>query len=86
MTLLLLIPESIAIAWGTAAVMGWQLAPWAIAALIFWQLQETTRRALMARLEHRRAIIGDIVSYFGQVALVWFVIFHSSLMPSRPSV
>jgi O-antigen/teichoic acid export membrane protein len=47
------------------------LAPWAITLLILWQFQETMRRAFMARLRHREAAWGDIISYLGQAALVW---------------
>jgi len=79
MTLLLLIPEAAICAACTVAITSWHLVPWVIAALVFWQLQETVRRALMARLEHRRAILGDIVSYLGQAAAVWFVIHHGSI-------
>ena len=56
-----------------------KLVPWVVAALVFWQLQETVRRALMARLEHRRAILGDIVSYLGQAAAILFVIHSGSI-------
>ena len=47
------------------------LAPWACAALLAWLLQETLRRTLMARLRHRQALVGDVVSYLGQAAAVW---------------
>jgi O-antigen/teichoic acid export membrane protein len=79
MTLVLLVPESMAICVGTVTTVGWHLVPFVIAALAFWQLQETTRRSLMARLEHRRAILGDAVSYLGQAACVWFVLHHGSI-------
>jgi O-antigen/teichoic acid export membrane protein len=79
MTLLLLIPESIAIAFGTAATVNWRLVPWVIVALAVWQLQETLRRALMARLEHRRAILGDVVSYLGQAAAIFLIIHHGTI-------
>lgn len=39
-------------------------------AMVCWQLQETTRRALMAHLQHHRAIWGDLISYFVQAAIV----------------
>jgi O-antigen/teichoic acid export membrane protein len=74
MTLMLAVPESAVICFGTVAAVGWKLVPWAIAALIFWQLQETVRRALMAKLEHRRAIFGDIISYLGQAAALFFLL------------
>jgi O-antigen/teichoic acid export membrane protein len=46
---------------------------WACVALFFWQLQETTRRALMARLSFRKALLTDAVSYLGQAGLIWFL-------------
>jgi O-antigen/teichoic acid export membrane protein len=74
-TLLLGIPESLIIGVGTRITTGsWRLVPLAVAALVIWQLQETVRRALMARLEHRRAIAGDIVAYLVQAAAIWVVI------------
>jgi O-antigen/teichoic acid export membrane protein len=49
------------------------LAPWILLALLFWLLQETTRRALMARLRHREALWGDAVSYLGQAVCVGYL-------------
>jgi len=80
MTLLLAVPESIAICLGTVATTrSWQLVPLVIGALVLWQLQETVRRALMARLEHRRAIFGDMVSYLGQAAAILLVLHHGPI-------
>jgi O-antigen/teichoic acid export membrane protein len=80
MTLLLAIPESLAIGLGTVITTHrWTVVPWAIAALVFWQLQETVRRALMARLENRRAIAGDFVAYLVQAAAIWFVIHRGTI-------
>jgi O-antigen/teichoic acid export membrane protein len=62
----------------TARIGGWALVPWVVAALILWQLQETLRRAMMARLEYRRAMPGDIISYLGQAILVWAFIRHDT--------
>jgi O-antigen/teichoic acid export membrane protein len=47
-----------------------QLAPWAAAALSFWLVQETVRRALMSHLHYRKAVVGDVLSYLGQLVLV----------------
>jgi O-antigen/teichoic acid export membrane protein len=44
---------------------------WCALALIVWQAQETTRKALMAELRFRGAIIGDAVSYLGQLVCVF---------------
>ncbi|HEX6186943.1 MAG TPA: hypothetical protein VFZ40_02590 [Pyrinomonadaceae bacterium] len=41
--------------------------------LLVWQLQETTRRALMARLAFSAALITDAISYLGQAALMWLL-------------
>jgi O-antigen/teichoic acid export membrane protein len=79
MTLLLLIPESAVVCAGTVATVNWRLVPWVVAALALWQIQETVRRALMARLEHRRAILGDMVSYLGQAAAIFFIIHHGTI-------
>jgi O-antigen/teichoic acid export membrane protein len=80
MTLLLAIPESVAITIGTLIVAkSWQLIPLVLIALVLWQLQETVRRALMAKLEHRRAIVGDVVSYLGQAAILIFILHHGSV-------
>jgi O-antigen/teichoic acid export membrane protein len=79
MTLLLLVPESVIVTVATVSIASFSLVPWVVAALVFWQLQETVRRALMARLEHRRAIVGDIVSYLGQAAAIWFVTHHGTV-------
>ncbi len=65
---------SAVIVWPTARIGGWALVPWVVSALILWQLQETLRRAMMARLEYHRAVWGDLVSYAGQAAMVWALI------------
>jgi len=55
-------------------VVAWGRQPlwlWAPAALATWQLQETMRRSLMCSLSHRRAVLGDAISYLGQAALMW---------------
>jgi O-antigen/teichoic acid export membrane protein len=55
----------IAVAFGSASA-----AVWSGVGLIAWQVQETTRRALFARLRHRDAIPGDILSYAGQAVMI----------------
>jgi len=54
---------------------------WASVALLCWQVQETTRRALMARLAYRKALAGDAISYLGQAAVVWFLARKAMLTP-----
>lgn len=64
--------------------------PWLIPsvalAMISWQLQETTRRALMAHLQHHRAIWGDLIRYFVQAGLVLLLCYASKPAPSLPHV
>jgi O-antigen/teichoic acid export membrane protein len=57
----------------TARVERLSLLPWAALAMVLWQAQETTRRALIARLRHRDAIPGDAVSFLGQAACVYLL-------------
>lgn len=57
------------------------LAGWAAAALLAWLVQETLRRALLARFRHRDALVGDAVSYLGQAACVWLLARRGMLTP-----
>src|SRR5688572_4382592 len=59
----------------------WSVLPFALAALLAWQLQETLRRAMMARLRHRDALPGDFLSYWGQVAGVFVLARTGRLAP-----
>lgn len=47
-----------------------EVIPWAVAALALWQLQETLRRTLLAKLQNRRALFGDAVSFLGQALAI----------------
>jgi O-antigen/teichoic acid export membrane protein len=67
----LILPQAAVICIATWAVGRPGLIPWVIAVLVFWQFQEIIRRTFMARLRHREAILGDIVSYLGQAVIVW---------------
>ncbi len=60
------LPCSLLAAAMAALVHGLWLAPWVILATVLWHGQETLRRALMARLRHREALVGDAVRYLGQ--------------------
>lgn len=42
--------------------------PWALLALLGLEIQEALRRSLMGRLQFRRVVSGDAVSYLGQAA------------------
>jgi O-antigen/teichoic acid export membrane protein len=79
LTVLLFLPQGLVVVAATWAVGRPQLAPWALVALILWQFQETVRRAFMARLRHREAALGDILSYLGQAGAVWICTTHWSL-------
>ena len=67
--LILAVPLSLLLA-GAAVAVASESAGFAVLALIAWQYQETTRRALFARLRHRAAIPGELLSYVGQVTVV----------------
>jgi len=43
---------------------------WAAIALFLWQMQETLRRGLMAHLKFRESLLGDSISYIGQLVAV----------------
>jgi O-antigen/teichoic acid export membrane protein len=56
---------------GTATIISTLgVGAWAAAAAVTWQIQETTRRALMAELRFRDAIVGDAIRYLGHVGAV----------------
>ena len=44
-----------------------------IAWFALWQMQQATRRALFADLNHREAVVGDVLSSLGQVLMVSIV-------------
>ncbi len=67
--LMLAVPLGLLLA-GAAVTVAWKPAGFAVLALIAWQYQETTRRALFARLRHRAAIPGDLLSYVGQATAI----------------
>jgi O-antigen/teichoic acid export membrane protein len=68
-----------------AGVATGQVAPviWAAIATAMWQLQEVTRRALMARLRVRAAVLGDGISYLGQALGVWMLLQTNSMTLER---
>ena len=51
------------------------------AATIAWQFQESMRSVFVARIEQRRALLGDAVSYLGQASVVGLL-----LLFDRPSL
>jgi O-antigen/teichoic acid export membrane protein len=70
LTLALFAPLGLILAVATGLSARAAVIPWAVAALVLWQLQETVRRSMMARLQNRRAIAGDLLSYLGQAGIV----------------
>jgi O-antigen/teichoic acid export membrane protein len=50
----------------------------ALAWFAMWQLQEVMRRGLFAEFRHKTAIVGDTVSYLGQVAIIGLFAAHHS--------
>ena len=52
-----------------------------ILAMTFWQLQETMRASFLAKLEQRRALLGDAIGYLGQASLIGLI-----CLRTRPSL
>jgi O-antigen/teichoic acid export membrane protein len=52
-----------------------------VAAMLLWQLQDTLRAGFIAKLEQRRALASDAVSYVGQAVLLAIV-----CMRAKPSL
>jgi O-antigen/teichoic acid export membrane protein len=45
----------------------------AVIATLLWQLQDTLRTAFIAKLQQRRALVGDSLSYLGQAILLGLI-------------
>jgi O-antigen/teichoic acid export membrane protein len=67
---LLLLPLSLAIAAGLLIFRHGDLIAPVLVWFVAWQLQEALRRMLFSEFRHRAAVIGDAVSYLGQVVIV----------------
>jgi O-antigen/teichoic acid export membrane protein len=81
LTALLALPQTL-ILFGAAFLIGSPaLGVWAILGLLCWQLQETTRRALMARLAFRTTLFTDAISYLGQAGVLWLLARNGRLTP-----
>jgi O-antigen/teichoic acid export membrane protein len=50
----------------------------AILAMLFWQLQDTLRAGFISKLEQKRALVGDAISYAGQAVLLSMICFRST--------
>lgn len=81
LTALLALPLALILFGASFLIGGPALGIWASLALLFWQLQETTRRALMARLAFRTALFTDAISYLGQAGVVWLLARNGKLSP-----
>ena len=81
LTALLALPQALILFGASFMIGGPVLALWASVGLLFWQLQETTRRALMARLAFRTALFTDAISYLGQAGVLWLVAAKGKLTP-----
>jgi O-antigen/teichoic acid export membrane protein len=46
---------------------------------VSWQCQEAARRGILAEFRHKAAIPGDVISYLGQVAMIFLLIRMESL-------
>ena len=79
LTALLALPQALILVASSSLFGSFALGLWAGCALLLWQLQETTRRALMARLAFRTAVFTDAISYLGQASLCWVIARHGKL-------
>jgi O-antigen/teichoic acid export membrane protein len=77
----LVLPEALIVLCAVVALHNADLFLFAVCALFSWQFQETLRRALMARLDHRDAIWGDALSYIGQALAIAVLARTGSLTP-----
>jgi len=71
LTALLAVPQMLLLFTVSILVAHRALGMCAGVCLLLWQLQETTRRALMARFAFGKTLGTDAISYLGQAAMVW---------------
>lgn len=83
LTAVLSVPLGLLMVVAAAFIDAVSLGLWAWLALLCWQLQETTRRALMARFSCRRALGGDAISYLCQAGFVWMLSQRGGLSLAR---
>jgi O-antigen/teichoic acid export membrane protein len=70
LTLLLCLPLALAISAALLLFGREDLVFGSACYLVAWQLQEMARRSLLADLAHRTALVGDIITYMGQGAIL----------------
>jgi len=68
----------------TMAVHRPSLLPFAAGAMLMWQAQETTRRALLAKLRHRDALPGDAMGYLVQAGVIWVMTHYATGVALTP--
>lgn len=83
LTVMLNLPLGLVVLGAGALIGRFTLGLWVWLALLCWQLQETTRRALMARFTCRKALLGDAISYLGQAGFVWTLSYTGGLSLAR---
>jgi O-antigen/teichoic acid export membrane protein len=81
LTALLALPQALILFGASFLIGGPALGLWAILGLVCWQLQETTRRALMARLAFQTTLFTDAISYLGQAGVLWLLARQGKLTP-----
>jgi O-antigen/teichoic acid export membrane protein len=80
-TVLWAVPGSVILAGACWILDRWEAWPLASIALLAGLLQETVRRALMARLRFRSAVGGDAVSFLGQAVLLFVALRFTHSIP-----
>ncbi|HVQ40496.1 MAG TPA: hypothetical protein VMS31_23340, partial [Pyrinomonadaceae bacterium] len=83
LTAILAVPQALILFGASFLIGGPALALWASLGLLLWQLQETTRRALMARMAFRTTLYTDAISYLGQAGILWLLARNGKLSPAE---
>jgi O-antigen/teichoic acid export membrane protein len=83
LTLLLALPLGTALAIYGSVIGAGSVVIWAVLGQTLWQCQETLRRTMLARRNYRRALLGDSISYLGQVTIIALLVMHQQADVSR---
>lgn len=73
------IPQCIVLSLALLAFGRGDILPSTVAWFALWQMQETMRRGLFAGFRHKLAIVGDAISYIGQVAIIGLFLIQGPL-------